>query len=310
MSELTKALPSISSLTTVSDPLQALEDDAKRDDITSQFRMGLRFDSNFGSPTADDKLAFEWYLKAAENGHAEAQSNLAVMYENGRGIPESVAKAIHWYNLAADKGEIQAQFNLASLYEKGRGLAAPNYTKAKAYYEKAAKAGHTKAKVRLGVMLEQEIGVKKDEHLAIKRLTEAAEEGDIQAQDSLGRIYVDKKDYTKAMEWSLKAASQHNLLGEQSTAISQSQFRLGTLYYLGSGIKQDFFQAFEWYQKAAKLELADAQYMLGYMYEKGRGIEKNEADALAWKNRAKDNHHQLRYGLLWILKQVSTASVT
>ncbi|KAI9339327.1 hypothetical protein BDR26DRAFT_388103 [Obelidium mucronatum] len=141
MSELTKSLPSISSLTTVSDPLQALEDDAKGGDAASQFRMGLRFDSNFGSPTADDKLAFEWYLKAAESGHAEAQNNLAVMYEKGHGVSVSLPKALHWYTLAADNGELQAQFNLALLYEKEREVT--NYTMAKAYYEKAVKAGHS-----------------------------------------------------------------------------------------------------------------------------------------------------------------------
>ncbi|KAI9339328.1 hypothetical protein BDR26DRAFT_862238 [Obelidium mucronatum] len=293
MSELIKALPSISSLTTVSDPLQALEDDAKGGDAASQFRMGLRFDSNFGSPTADDKLAFEWYLKAAENGHAEAQTRSAVMYENGRGIPESVPKALHWYTQAADNGELEAQFNLAFLYEKRKGLLIPNFVKAKEYYKRAAEAGHTGAKVRLGLIFEQgRPGVDKDEDLAIELFTEAAEKGDILAHDTLGRFYSDKKNFREAMEWSRKAASQNHVRGEHSMAISQSQCRLANLYYLGFGTQQNYRKAFYWYKKASEHDFAFAQYMLGYMYDKGQWVEKNEVDAVAWKNRAKANGYQ------------------
>ena len=35
------------------------------------------------------KKAIEWYKKAAEQGHADAQYNLGVMYENGDGVDQS-----------------------------------------------------------------------------------------------------------------------------------------------------------------------------------------------------------------------------
>ncbi|KAI9339329.1 hypothetical protein BDR26DRAFT_820927 [Obelidium mucronatum] len=293
MTKLKNSLPSPKISTTTLDPLQALVDEANGGDAASQFKLGLKFDSSFGSPTADDKQALHWYLEAAKQGHSEAQNNLAVMYDRGQGTQQSYSEAFKWYTLAADQDERQAQFNLAFLYEKARGLTGHNYGKAKAYYEKAAQAGHTGAKVRLGLMFEHgKVSEKKDLESAIRLFTEAAEKGDIQAQDILGRIYSDQKDFARAIEWSLKAASQDYLLGEHSMAMSQSQCRLGHLYYLGYGTEQNYLQAFEWYERAAKLEFADAQYMIGYLYKKGRGVDKNEVDALSWENRALDNGYQ------------------
>ncbi len=41
--------------------------------------------------------------KAAEQGHDKAQSNLGLMYQNGRGVPQDYAKAHMWLNLATSK---------------------------------------------------------------------------------------------------------------------------------------------------------------------------------------------------------------
>ena len=52
----------------------------------------------------DDAEAVKWYRLAAEQGYAEAQSNLGVMYNNGRGVPQDDAEAVKWYRLAAEQG--------------------------------------------------------------------------------------------------------------------------------------------------------------------------------------------------------------
>jgi TPR repeat protein len=42
------------------------------------------------------------YRKLAKQGHATAQFNLGIMYDNGRGVTQDYAKAVHWYrNLPA-----------------------------------------------------------------------------------------------------------------------------------------------------------------------------------------------------------------
>ncbi len=47
--------------------------------------------------------AFEWIQLAAEQGHAAAQYNLAVMYTRGRGVPQNNVQAHMWFSLAASR---------------------------------------------------------------------------------------------------------------------------------------------------------------------------------------------------------------
>jgi len=53
---------------------------------------------------------------------------------------------------------------------------------------------------------------------------------------------------------------------------ANAQFWLGTMYYLGQGVPQDYAQALSWYRKAAAQGYALAQNNLGTMYEYGQGI--------------------------------------
>ena len=44
----------------------------------------------------DDKQAVKWFRLAAEQGVANAQYNLGVMYERGDGVPEDKVLAYMW----------------------------------------------------------------------------------------------------------------------------------------------------------------------------------------------------------------------
>ncbi len=71
--------------------------------------------------------ALEWYSKAAEQGHADAQVNLAVMYHNGYGkVLPNREKAFYWFSKAAEQGLAEAQFYLAVMYADGLGVAQSN----------------------------------------------------------------------------------------------------------------------------------------------------------------------------------------
>jgi len=43
--------------------------------------------------TQDDKQAFKWYTKSAEQGNINAQYNLALMYENREGVTQDYKQA-------------------------------------------------------------------------------------------------------------------------------------------------------------------------------------------------------------------------
>ena len=70
----------------------------------------------------DYKTAHQIFLKLAKKGHVEAQYNLGVMYEHGRGVPKNHKEAVKWYRLSAEQGDASAQFNLGILYAKGEGV--------------------------------------------------------------------------------------------------------------------------------------------------------------------------------------------
>lgn len=72
---------------------------------------------------ADLKSALGVWLPAAQAGDAEAQTNVAEVYERGLGGPPDYASAVLWYQKAADQKYARALFNLATLYEQGLGVA-------------------------------------------------------------------------------------------------------------------------------------------------------------------------------------------
>lgn len=67
----------------------------------------------FGKGVPQDyPKAVEWYLKAANQGYAEAQYRLGFMYESGEGVPEDDSKSIEWFEKAAKQGHAGAQKRL------------------------------------------------------------------------------------------------------------------------------------------------------------------------------------------------------
>jgi TPR repeat protein len=67
-----------------------------------------------GEDVAEDKAeAGKWYRLAAEQGNADAQYNLGIMYDEGEGVPQDRAEAVKWLRLAAEQGHANAQSEMA-----------------------------------------------------------------------------------------------------------------------------------------------------------------------------------------------------
>ena len=67
------------------------------------------------------RLALDDLIRSVEQD-AAAQSNLGVMYGNGRGVPQDDAEAVNWYRLAAEQGNAYAQSRLGVMYYNGQGV--------------------------------------------------------------------------------------------------------------------------------------------------------------------------------------------
>ena len=71
---------------------------------------------------ADLKSALAVWMQAAQTGDAEAQTNVAEIYERGLGVAPNYEAAVTWYQKAADQKYSRALFNLGTLYEQGLGV--------------------------------------------------------------------------------------------------------------------------------------------------------------------------------------------
>lgn len=81
--------------------------------------------------------AFSLYQQLADQGHAKAQFNLGVMYDQGQYVAQDYAQAVFWYQKAAEQGNANAQYNLAFKYKIGQGITQDDI-KAAYWYRKAA----------------------------------------------------------------------------------------------------------------------------------------------------------------------------
>ena len=63
---------------------------------------------------------------------------------------------------------------------------------------------------------------------------------------------------------------------------------IGSFFYEGKRVKQDYKEAFCWCLKAAEygIGMDESQYLIGRMYELGQGVKRNHAMAIEWYLKA------------------------
>ena len=121
-----------------------------------------QFDQGYAAYSRGDfATALSLWRPLADQGNADAQGNLGVMYANGQGVPQDYAAAVSWYRKAADQGNADAQFNLGFMYSNGQGVP-QDYAAAVSWYRKAADQGNADAQGNLGVMYAKGQGVPQD----------------------------------------------------------------------------------------------------------------------------------------------------
>ena len=89
----------------------------------------------------------KWYRKAAEQGDAIAQNNLATMYYTGQGIRRHYVQAAKFCRKSAEQGSVPAQYSLGYMYAKGVGVP-QDYVQAHKWFDLAATRGNKKATIR------------------------------------------------------------------------------------------------------------------------------------------------------------------
>ncbi len=248
------------------------ETDAIAGHARAQFNLGVMYEDGKGVEK-DESQACGWYLKAAEQGYARAQAILGACYSLGTGVTKDENVAIGWYLKAADQGDATAEHNLGMrCREEGKE------TEAMEWFNKSAEHGDEDAQYQLAHDAES----KGERQNAIRWYTLSANQECVHAQFSLARLLESggsTEDEKRAVEWYLKAATQGHVA---------ATFNLAQCYRIGTGVAKNKHTYFEWMEKAANLGDAEAQYITGAHFAR----KNDEAKSREWHQKAADQGYE------------------
>lgn len=130
---------------------------AKKGNAEAQYVIG-QCHREFHSECSQDKVgiygpgAFEWFHKAAEQGHAAAQyelGNICYFYAcDDGGTRDDVVAAVQWWTKSAKRGYAAAQYMLGECYFSGT-VVTKNYATAVYWFREAARKSNEDAIRRL-----------------------------------------------------------------------------------------------------------------------------------------------------------------
>lgn len=244
------------------------------------YQLGLNCFQH-GLSDDEDIQAFKHFLKAAEQGHPQAQANLAYMYQMGYATPKDAEKAFQWGMAAAQKNVAEAQFSVALCYLNGSGVAG-DMEQAIYWLMAAAKNNIVDAQRYLGdiysgqymfnkLCVHDDVQALLNLDLAEKYYLDAIRSNDLDAKLQLAKIYLSHKEYetktTFAMEF-LQDCAQADM--------DEALYLLGMQYLNpNSNGEADYDLASSMLYKAAQSSNVDAMYELGCLYARGQGVEEN-----------------------------------
>ena len=149
--------------------------------------------------------AFNIWKPLAEEGNADAQYNVGLLYMNGLGVEKNSRTARQLFMAAAKQGQADAQYNLGLMYYQGTTVFRSNKD-AFQWWEKAAAQNHAPSQYNLGILYAYGIWVGQDVNKALELWQASAAQGNQDAVKTLIRVYEDgqlglKKDPQKAEYW-------------------------------------------------------------------------------------------------------------
>ncbi|WP_394829934.1 tetratricopeptide repeat protein [Pendulispora albinea] len=124
-------------------------------------------------------------------------------------------------------------------------------------------------------------------HEAIETLTKAANDGNVIAELTLGKAYLQgvptlPKDPARAHDWFARAAETGN---------ANAAYYMGVMSKSGEGTKRDPEEAIRWFEKAADAGSAHAMLLLANAYRNGEGVAADPKKALDLYQRAAELDH-------------------
>ncbi len=265
----------------------------------SEANLGLGTLELYGFGTDSDPQKAMEHLDAATKGTekeivAQAYETLAGIYETDSfDIPQDFDKAAECY-LAAN--EIAKAYTGAYMHDLANVYGRKHYEdmrikwdeKAFATYEALASAGDAESMEALASCYKNGYGCEKDDLESWTWSNKAAELGFAPAMNSVGFYY-----------WNYNAEAFDRIGIKQDYDEAFAWFEKSALagypvgmkntayqYVKGTGAPQDYEKALEWYEKAANAGDPDAYLAMGDMYRDADAVEQDLNKALEYYNKA------------------------
>lgn len=245
--------------------LQLFQQEAEKGNALAMYDLARMFADGLGRE-ADPNAAQDWYAKAlatfveAESSAKERQKpylqyRIGKLYAAGLGTEQDYGEAAEWFARAVRQNHKYAQYSLAGLYYRGQGVE-QDYRQARNLYRCSAEQENPYASYELAKMYRDGIGTEPNGQQA-----------------------------ATYFEWAFRGF----LALEKKSHDDKLQYRLGQMFYTGTGTKKEETKAVEFWQKAARLGNANAQYALASHWLKtGTG---DLQQALEWIQKAAEGEN-------------------
>jgi len=167
---------------------------------------------------ANADMVFDFQMKLAQKGNAEAQFKVGEMYESGRGVEKNMIEAKRWINKAAAQGNQAAGYKLLYYDLQKNGVTKDNKAKL-GDLQDAARDGDGYAQYYVGLMHSRGVGLKKSSNSALDWLGKASLVGVTAAEAEIARVNEAKGARLRAKQ------DAENKLRAQEEATRQQEAR-------------------------------------------------------------------------------------
>ena len=223
--------------------------------------------------------AFEWYLKAAKQGLAQAKFFCGIMMSQ-EGELKNESLATFYFIEAAEDGLAAAQLYAGFAYHEGKFIKR-DLEKAAFWLKKAAEQGVSTAEYIVGLLYLDGLGVSCEPDEAFKCFLRAANQGHPDAQFELGEMYYKglapkggEKDVLEFVPPPDPLDSEAH--DEPEPSKRKKQKMLASLR-----------EAFRCFSLAAEKGHRGAMIRLALMHENGEGVQKDREAAERWRSLSK-----------------------
>ncbi len=200
-----------------------------------------------------------------------------------------------WLNIKGS-ARAEAMFNLAILYDQGLGVE-ESIEQALIYYEQAARGGSRSAAYQLGLIYLHDKRIEQDNRQAEHWLTVAAHDGDEDAAQLLKQLAGEQPDDPLFQVHKLLAQGDTETAVAElqqlaDTGNIRALTRLAWLHESGLGVEHDLGHAATLFRQAAEAGDAEAQYALSVMLMTGSGQKQDRDAAKRWLQKAAAQGHR------------------